>query len=400
VPGGPGRPFIGTLIAVLALLAAACSGGDDSTDNGTDGAAASTSPDTNETTSVANDLRLDQIQAIGTHNSFHVEADPAELALLDQLAPGASAERRYTHRPLAEQLDDQRVRQLELDVYLDSDGGRYADPVLRRQAGLGPYDPAMAEPGIKVLHEQDVDYHSRCLSLVACLTEVKEWSDDHRQHVPIAIHIQLKDGALIFPVPDQAVPERWEPAQMDELDAEIASVFPGDRIITPDDVRGDEATLDEAVRAHRWPTLGESRGKVLFLMINADEYRTAYLTGHDALRGRILFTNAPPGEPDAAYVGIDDPIANQERISDLVAQGYLVRTRSDDPKVQVQAGDTARLEAALASGAQWVSTDYPGPDGARPRLGTDYLAELPGDLVARCNPVTAPADCEDATVEP
>jgi hypothetical protein len=146
--------------------------------------------------------------------------------------------------------------------------------------------------------------------------------------------------------------------------------------------------------------MSESRGKVLFLMINAGPYRTAYLAGHEALRDRILFTNAPPGEPDAAYVGVDDPIANQERISDLVAQGYVVRTRADDPKVEVQAGDTARLEAALASGAQWVSTDYPGPAGARPSLGVDYVAELPGALVARCNPVTGPPDCEDATVEP
>jgi hypothetical protein len=28
-------------------------------------------------------------------------------------------------------------------------------------------------------------------------------------------------------------------------------------------------------------------------------------------------------------------------------------------------------------------------------LGTGYLVELPGGVVARCNPVTAPPDCDD-----
>ena len=28
-------------------------------------------------------------------------------------------------------------------------------------------------------------------------------------------------------------------------------------------------------------------------------------------------------------------------------------------------------------------------------LGTGYVVELPGGVVARCNPVTAPPDCDD-----
>lgn len=349
------------------------------------------------------DLRLDQIQVIGTHNSFHQAAPAKEHKLLVHLNAPQAAQRTYTHPSLTEQLSTEKIRQLELDVYADARGGLYANPSLRRQAGLDPYIdevPAMAQPGAKVLHEQDVDYHSVCPTLVGCLQEVKAWSDAHPNHVPLAINIQFKDGPLIFAVPDQAKPERWTTAAMDGLDGEIRSVFGPKDLITPDDVRGDHATLEQAVLDHAWPTLGDSRGKVLFLMINAEPYRSMYLSGHTGLVNRVLFTNATPGQPDASYVGMDDPVAGRARIDDLVAKGYLVRTRADEPAKQGETGDTTVRDAALASGAQWISTDYPGPDGAQPQTGTDYTVELPGFLAARCNPVTAPASCRDASVEP
>ena len=40
-------------------------------------------------------------------------------------------------------------------------------------------------------------------------------------------------------------------------------MFPADRVITPAQVRGDFATLPEAVE---WPTLAQARGKVLFAL--------------------------------------------------------------------------------------------------------------------------------------
>ena len=50
---------------------------------------------------------------------------------------------------------------------------------------------------------------------------------------------------------------------------------------------------------------------------------------------------------------------------------------------------TRFLLAALASGAQWVSTDYPVPN---PAFGTGYQVMIPGGMPARCNPISAPAD--------
>jgi len=390
---------VAVTLALAALAVAGCSKDDGGSSSAT------TKPVVTTTTGPVLDdsLKLNQIQTIGTHNSFHVAATGREHQLLVDLNPAQAAQRTYSHRPLAAQLGAEKVRQIELDVFLDSKGGLYAHPVLRAEAGLEPLTdevPEMAEPGIKVLHEQDVDYHSVCPTLHRCLTEVAAWSDANPHHVPLAINIQFKDGPLIFAVPGQAVPEKWVTETMDSLDAEIRSVFGPDEMITPDDVRGDRATLEEAVLAGDWPTLGESRGKVMFLMINAEPYRTMYLTGHDALAGRVMFTNAEPGQPDASYVSIDDPVGDRAEIDKLVRQGYLVRTRADAPDEQGRTGDTSVRDAALASGAQWISTDYPGPDGARAQYGTDYVAELPAFRAARCNPVTAPPDCSDAEVEP
>ena len=396
--GAAGAVLVGTLVA---LGAASCSGNSEDSDR--DSGKATTAPTATTAPKRGDALRLNQIQVIGSHNSFHVAAPAAEYALLEGLNPEQAKQRTYSHPSITTQFADQKIRQIELDIFADSKGGLYATPSLRRQAGLAPLVnevPEMAKPGTKVLHEQDVDYHSVCPTLVACLTELKTWSDANPTHVPVAINIQFKDGPLIFNVADQAKPEKWTAETMRAMDAEIASVFPVEKLITPDDIRGSAATLEQAVLADGWPTLSESRGKVMFLMVNGDPYRSSYLKAHPDLKGAILFTNADPGQPDASFIGVDDPVADASRIKELVTQGYLVRTRSDEPDVEGRTGDTTRRNAALASGAQWISTDYPGPDGAKQQYDTAYIVKLPGFLAARCNPVTAPKGCDDATVEP
>ena len=341
------------------------------------------------------DLRLNQLQVIGTHNSYHVEASPAEEALRASVDPAGEASLEYGHPALGTQLSEENIRQIELDVFADPTGGLFAAPLIRTLTGEGPYDPAMQRPGFKVLHVQDIDYRSTCLTLQDCLTAIKTWSDAHRSHVPLAVLLELKDEPISLPgVPyPLAVPVPWTAPLMDALDAQIRSVFPEHRLLTPDDVRHGAPTLESAVLHRGWPTVDEARGRTMFLMDNAGTYRTSYLAGHPSLRGRVLFTNATPGQPDAAFVEENDPTgAAGARLADEVRRGYVVRTRADADTVQARTGDTTQRDAALASGAQWVSTDYPVP-GLASRFGTGYVAQLPGGVAVRCNPVTAPRAC-------
>lgn len=344
-------------------------------------------------------IRLNQIQVIGSHNSYHAGFAPSERKFLEMKNPKALHGLDYHHAPLADQLSG-GVRQIELDIFADPAGGRFSHPMIDREvkaAGL-PSDPdfdpnhELDKPGFKVMHMQDFDERSTCHRFVVCLTEVREWSHAHPHHLPIFILVETKEGE-VQEVPNAVKALPFTPALLDAMDKEILSVFPKNEIVTPEDVRGHYATLVEAVHADNWPTLAEARGKVVFLMDQRKE-EPLYTQGHPSLQGRILFTNAVPGAPDAAFT--EENEGTVAEINDLVKQGYLVRTRSDEGTEEARTDDTRRRDAVLASGAQMISTDYP---RSEPSPWTKFVVEFPDGLAARCNPVTKPVGCVDSLLE-
>ena len=338
-------------------------------------------------------VRLNEIQVLASHNSYHVEPEPTLLQALKAVIGQEAQGFEYTHRPLADEFDA-GVRQIELDVFVDDpDGGRYAQPVLVPALGLAPVDPALSTPGLKVLHVQEVDYRSTCPTFVDCLTQVRAWSDAHPDHLPITIQIEAKDGTIPDPGLGFVTPLPWTAADFGTLEAEIGSVFAPDRVLSPDEVRGRFATLTEAVQAGRWPEIDDVRGQVMFVLDDKGAKRDAYRTQVPDLAERSLFVDVPETDPDAAVMVVNDPIGSADRIRALVEAGFIVRTRADGDTVQARSGDTTQRDAALASGAHFVSTDYIWPDE---RFGTGYVVDLPGDDAARCNPVNAPRRCDRA----
>ena len=342
------------------------------------------------------ELRLNHFQVIGTHNSYHIEPRPELMDYLLRRLGSLAEGFQYSHVPLAEQFERQGVRQIELDVFADPQGGLFAHraglALIRQNPDAGI--PELEQPGFKVLHVQDIDFESTCWTLVQCLTEVKRWSDANPRHMPLMILIEAKDEWI--PVAGSAVPIPIGEAELDALDEEIRSVFPSERLITPDDVRRDRATLRDAVQNVGWPTLADTRGKVMFCLDNGGAVRAAYLAQHPLLRGRVMFVSGGPDEDVAAFWKLNDSIADFDTIRDAVARGFVVRTRADADTVEARSGSTERRDHALASGAQWVSTDYPVPDT---RWGHGYVAKIPGGMPARCNPVSAPADCQPGDIE-
>jgi hypothetical protein len=355
-------------------------------------------------------LHINQIQVIGSHNSYHTGIAPSERKLIEQQNPKAMRALDYAHAPLPDQLTG-GIRQLEIDIYADTKGGRYAHPAIVdkvAEAGL-PADPdfdpnhEMQKPGFKVMHVLDVDQRSSCHTFIACLTTIRGWSQEHPQHLPIFILVETKQGRPGTPVTENG-PEPFTSATFDALDAEIRSVFSTQEMITPDQVRGHYETLPEAIqatgrgdrgkKAGGWPTLAEARGKVVFLM-DQRPVEAVYTEGHPSLRGRAIFTNAVPGAQDAAFT--EENSGTKAEIDALVKQGYLVRTRTDDGTEEARSNDRTRAELALSSGAQMLSTDYP---SSEPSQWTGFFVGLPHGLVARCNPVTSPPGCVDALLEP
>ena len=342
-------------------------------------------------------VSLNQVQVLGTHNSYHIQPDPI-LINLYVLFDETAIQWEYTHRPLGEQFELLGIRQIELDVFADPQGGLYAEP-FGFQLLLNDFEariPELEAPGIKVLHVQELDYDTTCQSLVECLSIVKGWSDARPGHLPIMILVEAKDDLVPDPLDlGFTVPIEFGSAEFDDLDAEIRSVFPPEQLITPDDVRGGAPTLEEAVQTRGWPKLSEARGRILFALDNGGSKREDYLEGHPSLMGRVLFTNATPGQPDAAFVKVNEPRTDPDRIPELVRSGYIVRTRADADTLDARYNDTERRDAALASGAQFVSTDYREPDLAF----SEYQLTLPGDAPGRCNPVNAPPGCRTFALE-
>src|SRR5690606_1773201 len=128
---------------------------------------------------------------------------------------------------------------------------------------------------------------------------------------------------------------------------------PREKLVLPDDVRGERETLEEAIRLDGWPQIGRLRGKLIFAMDNGGSKRAIYTDGRPSAEGRVLFPNAVEGAPDAAFIKLNDPLGDFERIQEAVAAGYLVRTRADADTVEAREGDTEQRDAALESGAQF-----------------------------------------------
>jgi hypothetical protein len=335
-------------------------------------------------------LRLNQLQVIGSHNSYKRAIDAPLLRLMAAANSDANA-LDYAHPPLSEQLD-LGLRGLELDVFYDPEGGRYAEPQgleLQRRMGLEPaeYDPQgkMQTQGFKVLHITDVDFRSNCPTLEDALTELRKWSDRNPNHLPVIVTMNLNDKAAPFPNATQPAP--FDAAALDLLDETIRDGLSEERLITPDLVRGDAETLEAAILQRGWPPIDDMRGRFLWVIDEGGAKRQAYIDGHPSLRGRVMFTTSDPGTPEAAVLVINEPLRDAATIRQRVSEGYLVRTRADAETAEARAGDRGRSDASKASGAQVISTDYPLPDE---RLGTGYSVAFEGGGYSRRNPVTAP----------
>lgn len=331
-------------------------------------------------------LSMNDIQSLGSHNSYKLAIPEAELAMIREVNPRSALTLDYSHIGIREQLE-RGLRQIELDIVYDPEGGRYADPLLPRlaaQQGNGTtFDASgLDAPGFKVLHAQDIDVRSSCVTWIACLQEIRHWSDANPDHIPLLIMFNAKEGGNSYPGTIEAL-EFTEEAYAD-LEEEILSVFEENRIITPDKLRGSYSSLRQAVLAQGWPSLEESRGKVFFALDEGRRKVEIYLGGSASAEGKLIFPNSVSEEADhAAYFTLNDPIAQRDQIRQAVSKGFMVRTRADANTFEARNNDTQPREAAFASGAQYISTDY-----YIPRLEfSDYSVSLPGDSAARINPV-------------
>jgi len=336
---------------------------------------------------------MNQVQVLGSHNSYKQAIDPSLRALLRASMGDRLNGLEYSHISLQAQLD-LGLRSLELDVVYDPAGGLYAKPrglELVREMDLpaGPtYDPdgLMARPGFKILHVPDIDFRSHAYTLQQALAQLKKWSDRHPRHLPVIVTMNAKDSGVDKPGYTRPLP--FDRAAFEAWDKELCDGMTAAKLITPDEVRGNYASLEEAVLAHSWPVLEKARGRFLFVLDEKGDKLRLYIAGHPSLRGRVMFVDAEEGTPESAFRIVNEPAANLAYIQYLVRSGYLVRTRADAETVEARSADYRRWKAALISGAHVISTDYYKPD---PELKTGYHVKLPGRAAGVWNTLLLPA---------
>lgn len=366
-------------------------------------------------------LSINQVQVVGTHNSYAMPADPRVMALMaprlsalmekmglamtpaqkaamEDEHPGGLTDMAktldYVQMPLQAQLRS-GVRSIELDLQPDPKGGAFADPLpyrqLREQGAkdLAPiYADELRKPGLKVFHVADLDFRSQCPSFRSCLTLLKQWSDSEPDHSPVFILLEPKLSGLDRVIPGAATVPPFDQAAFDEVDESIRTILGRDKVFAPDDLRGSMPTLEAAALANRWPSMKATRGKFIFLFLVPGMNLPAfapYLDGRPSLQGRMAFVQGKPGMAHTAFMLFDNALSHGAEIRDAVKKGYLVRARADIDTVDARNDDVRRREAALASGAQIISTDYL----SAPNVYANGYHLAPFSHGWRCNSVVA-----------
>ncbi|MDW9383011.1 phosphatidylinositol-specific phospholipase C domain-containing protein [Chryseobacterium sp. JV558] len=360
-------------------------------------------------------LRINQLQIVGTHNSYAQPADPKVLDMVTPIINGMmqkygsmmSEEQKakfkeyhpygmdlkaglnYNHPDFTEQLNA-NLRGLEIDVYYDPEGNRFSHPatyeILKAKGvtDLAPFSTkGLDQPGFKVLHMADIDFRTHYPTLKDALTALKTWSDQHPGHTPVFMMIEAKDSG--FPILENSTKVLpFDKKAYDDLDGEIVKYLGKDKIITPKEVQGKYSTLKEAVTHNNWPKLNDSKGKFIFMLLpgsagTLSSKNNPYLID-GSLKERIMFLNSEPDDSFAGFILRDNAIVRQKEIQDLVKQGFMVRTRSDIETYEAKTNDFTRSKVAFSSGAQVISTDffrsgntYGTPYFVQPPQGKDYL---------------------------
>ena len=171
-------------------------------------------------------LRANDVQVLGTHNSYHIKP-----------AVALSRAWRYTHLSLAAQLDA-GARSVELDVHWD--------PVFRSWS---------------VYHEPFVDAGSTCGCLSACLAAIWHWSLAHPGHAMLTLVVEPKYNI------DALNPFRGgSAAAILSLQQAVTSRLPKSAIVTPQALQGAAPTMRAALSTCGWPAADEVRGAIILVL--------------------------------------------------------------------------------------------------------------------------------------
>ena len=294
-------------------------------------------------------LRLNQLQLVGSHNSYRRHTYKPIFDLIQSFGPTAPEGDQHPIgglRPPAacgEQLTDYGMRALELDLFNDPAGGRFYErqglrfineppasnlPELNEPGHEGAARPRLrlrdAPPDVRVRAARDRRRGATRPASPAGVHRDRKQGDDGRRraHQPGSRSRAVRRGG------------RRRAGRRDSVRVRVGAS-------SADEVRGADATLDEAV------TTRAGRGRsVRAGCCSSWKGRRSSPTWRAApgLAGRLIFAQSTPGEAHAAVVFSNDPVGGRP----ISGSGAAPRHRPYDggqQPVQARSDDRTRMNA-------------------------------------------------------
>lgn len=284
---------------------------------------------------IENGVKYNEVQFLGTHNSYQIEATEEYKQLfrtLSDLTFGLiSAETaEFTMDSLTEQLEV-GIRSLEIDIEtVDKEG----------------------DVSFIVTHNPQMDNTTGCYDFEKAIEEIKMWSDHNPGHLPVTVIVEPKKG--VIPVNDM---KNLTMEYVSVLE-EIISEKMGDTLLTPKDMMGNYGSFKEMREADGWLRLEDTMGKVLFLLHDTT-VTSQYIKQDESIKSQTMFPMLRFDDRNKEYASFiidNEPgTALSHEAESIEKCNLIVRTRADS----FPNADEKRYEKTNNCLSQIISTDYP-----------------------------------------
>lgn len=299
-------------------------------------------------------LKINQIQVLATHNSYKKKM-PSIYYSLGNLSTKFRdlIETNYAHNTLTHQLNN-GIRGLELDIrYQFNKFQIYHAPIFDNRT----HNPLFKET----------------------LEELLLWSQRNPNHFMVNIIIELKDDPLFLNPSNKKI----DAEILEQLDRTINYTLGSNKLITPDTLKNGYDDLQSMVSNNAWLPAHRTKGKFMFLLHYHNEYTDKYIALDSSLSTQTMVPLIESQyiddyKPYSAILLHNTP--EVEVIQQLVTNNYMVRTRMDINSIY----NEQRKKDALSSGAQIITTDL---EKGRLLPKGDYNAYLEEEYTIRANPL-------------
>ncbi len=279
-------------------------------------------------------VKINEIAVLGTHNSYQLLATPSKRALekvRSILSFGKNGGNRNFEMDTFTQQLEMGVRNLEIDIETVDDGENVS---------------------FIVTHNPITDNVSSAYDFAKGLEEIALWSDNNPEHMPVYILVEPKGE-----VDSVNNMKNFSLEYALELDNIIRQVL-GDRLLTPELVKGDFESFEEMRMADAWPLIEDSAGKIIVLLHPCDVTQE-YINTEISVSSQAMFPMLRFDDIDKSYASfiLDNEPENAAVNNSITVdeKKLMVRSRADN----YPSFSSEKYSFADICGSHIITTDYP-----------------------------------------